>query len=100
MLKYKILDRIGQGSFGTVLKAMGPNNSIVAIKEVGNCNPFLQEKVEQEVNIMKKFEHPNLVKVYDSIYNPELQVMYIVMEYCETDLLQYYKKRQMELSCE
>lgn len=49
---------------------------------------------------MKKFEHPNLVKVYDSIYNPELQVMYIVMEYCETDLLQYYKKRQMELSCE
>lgn len=47
MLKYKILEKIGQGSFGTVLKAMGPNNNIVAIKEIDNCNPFLQDKVEQ-----------------------------------------------------
>ena len=48
---------------------------------------------------MKKFVHPNLIKIYDSHFDEESEQLEIIMEYCEEgDLLHYYKKKNKQLS--
>lgn len=39
---------------------------------------------------MKKMDHPNIVKLYDTFYYN--RTLYMVMEYCEWDLSQYLNK--------
>ncbi len=57
MHKYQLLERIGEGSFGVVYRAVSSKGVTYAIKEITNCNPFERERVQQEVNIMKSFNH-------------------------------------------
>lgn len=40
MHRYRVLEKIGEGSFGVVVKALSSNNQTVAIKEIVGCNPF------------------------------------------------------------
>lgn len=48
---------------------------------------------------MKKFVHPNLIKIYDSNFDEEKEQLDIVMEYCgDGDLLNYYKKKNKQLT--
>jgi len=48
---------------------------------------------------MTKFVHPNLVKIYDHHFDEGNELLEIVMEYCEEgDLLNYFKKKNKEMS--
>jgi serine/threonine protein kinase len=44
---------------------------------------------------MKKFLHPNLIRIYESEFDESNEMLQISMEYCsEGDLFQYYKKKK------
>jgi serine/threonine protein kinase len=61
-------------------------------------DPFEVDQALKEIDIMKKFVHPNLVMIHDSSFDEESETLEIIMEYCEDgDLLNYFKKKNKQL---
>ncbi|KAL2808720.1 kinase-like domain-containing protein [Aspergillus granulosus] len=90
--KYEILEELGRGEHGKVkLGRHVETRQKVAIKIVqryskrrrlgrlGNA----EDKVKKEVAILKKARHPNVVSLLEVIDDPNLQKVYIVLEYVE-----------------
>ena len=64
--------RIGAGSFAHVYRGNHKTTNVpVAIKAIDrekmNLNKKHQENLESEISIMKKLQHPNIVKLFDII---------------------------------
>jgi serine/threonine protein kinase len=97
MQQYKSVEIIGEGSFGSVYLAKDSKNRSFALKRI-RVDPFEVEQALKEIEVMKKFVHPNLVKIYDSSFDESNEQLEIIMEYCEDgDLLNYYKKKNKQL---
>jgi serine/threonine protein kinase len=66
---YKIQERLGTGPNGHVDLATSPMGSTVAIKTVNMSQlaPHLQECVHREYTVLKKLDHPHIVKLYQVI---------------------------------
>ncbi|CAG9332572.1 unnamed protein product [Blepharisma stoltei] len=80
---YELLSTLGQGGFGEV--KLGKNkttNQERAIKTIllESSKSTNIEKLIEEVNILKKLDHPNIVKVFE-VYQDDLYLN-IVMELC------------------
>uniref|UniRef100_A0A9L0K8C7 Serine/threonine kinase 4 n=1 Tax=Equus asinus TaxID=9793 RepID=A0A9L0K8C7_EQUAS len=76
---FDVLEKLGEGSYGSVYKASHKETSqIVAIKQVP-VESDLQEIIK-EISIMQQCDSPHVVKYYGSYFkNTDL---WIVMEYC------------------
>lgn len=55
-----------------------------------SVNPFAIDQALLEIELMKKFSHPNLVKIYDYYLDEQEEEMQIIMEYCEEGDLKHY----------
>ena len=96
---FEILQLLGEGAFGKVLKVSSLiNNKIYAmkildLKEHENDHMDKKEKEEyftNEIELLKKLNHPNIVKYYKSF--KEDDSLYIIMEYFDNgDLSDYIK---------
>ena len=76
--KYDIIQEMGRGAFSTVYKIKSKkDNTIYCLKKI-NIKKTPDRK--NEVNILSKLNHPNLVK-YISSYEDE-EGIYIIMEFC------------------
>ena len=76
--KYEIIQEMGRGAFSTVYKIKSKSdNTIYCLKKI-NIKKTPDRK--NEVNILSKLNHPNLVK-YISSYEDE-EGIYIIMEFC------------------
>ena len=76
--KYEIIQEMGRGAFSTVYKIKSKSdNTIYCLKKI-NIKTTPDRK--NEVNILSKLNHPNLVK-YISSYEDE-EGIYIIMEFC------------------
>lgn len=65
---YKLGDKIGEGSFGKVFKALHKEtNQIVAFKFIFKLDKL--KTLQQEVDIQQKLHHPNIVKMIESFGN-------------------------------
>ncbi|KRX07431.1 Protein kinase-like domain [Pseudocohnilembus persalinus] len=68
IMKWKIGDFIGAGTFGQVFRAMDINSGeIFAVKKIpliGNCNQEFYEATEQELSLINNVNHKNVVKYY------------------------------------
>ncbi|XP_022168997.1 serine/threonine-protein kinase fused isoform X3 [Myzus persicae] len=65
---YQLRDKIGEGSFGKVFKALHTTtNSIVAFKFIFKLDKL--KTLQQEVDIQQKLHHPNIVKMIESFGN-------------------------------
>ncbi|KAK6120326.1 hypothetical protein DH2020_046017 [Rehmannia glutinosa] len=93
---YMMGKQIGAGSFSTVWHARHRvHGTEVAIKEIvtSRLNPKLQESLKSEIFILKRINHPNIIRLHDMI--EESGKIYIVLEYCKGgDLSVYIHKRQ------
>ncbi|XP_022106885.1 serine/threonine-protein kinase 3-like isoform X2 [Acanthaster planci] len=76
---FDILEKLGEGSYGSVFKAMHKESGqVLAIKQVP-VDTDLQEIIK-EISIMQQCDSPYVVKYYGSYFkNTDL---WIVMEYC------------------
>ena len=79
--KYSYIKDLGSGGFGKVFLAKEKiSNRYVAIKQLLNTNKSEQEDIIHEIEIVSKFENPNIVTYYHHFYEEE--VLYLVMEFC------------------
>jgi serine/threonine protein kinase len=86
---YKILQKLGHGTFGQVFKIMQKQTrNIRAMKIIpkNNLRPgFTDKDIIHEITIMKNLDHPHIIKLYE-FYIDEYNY-YLINEFCtEGDL--------------
>ena len=86
---YRILKKLGQGTFGQVYKAIHKKTgNIRAMKIIpkNNAKPgFTDKDIIHEIMIMKNLDHPHVIKLYE-FYTDEYNY-YLINEFCtEGDL--------------
>lgn len=75
---YRIRKTIGVGSSSRVMMAVHePTGHKVAVKVV--CRDKLESKVQREIEILRLFDHPHIIRLYEVIYT-DLDV-FMVIEY-------------------
>jgi serine/threonine-protein kinase len=94
--EYVVLDKLGEGGMGVVLKAQHRRMKrlvavkMIARKEIGS--PDAVERFYREVQAAAKLNHPNIVAAYDA--SEHEGVHYLVMEYVQgQDLSALVKER-------
>lgn len=88
---YKLLKRIGEGSYGVVYKATDPNSDrLVALKKIklDNDEDGFPVHCVREIGILKKMSHPNIVKLLDVIYFQAERRLVLAFEYVDRTLSQ------------
>jgi serine/threonine protein kinase len=74
--------RIGKGSFSTIYKAFNTKDGRdYAIKEVIIDKKSIKSNVKREFLVLKKLDHPNIVKLYDLIIDTNYNNVYFVFDY-------------------
>jgi serine/threonine protein kinase len=87
---YRILGEINRGGMGVVLKVTHPDfEKTLAMKVLQQAyhDSVVTERFRREASILKAFEHPNIVKVYD--YGVVDEVPFYVMEWIEGQSLDH-----------
>ena len=88
--RFTVIESIGRGSYGQVIKCFdNVLHKIVALKKIRHLREQddFEKKLYREVTILKKLDHPNINKLYDVIYVNSEDNFYLVLEYCQHDLL-------------
>lgn len=106
---YKIIQKIGSGSFGQVYKVKQLQTSqIRALKKIKLSNTSSAEHLKEiikEIEIVSKLEHPNIIKLYE--YSKDEKFIYIISElltggelYDQISKLQFYSERKAAIIIE
>ena len=102
MGNYVILDKLGQGGMGMVLKARHKRmDRIVALKILSPTvtqNPESARRFQREVKAAARLEHPNVVTAYDA--DEANATHFLVMQYVDGTDLSVLIKEQGPLSVE
>ena len=89
---FSILETIGKGTFSTVKLGINKKTkekvAIKILKKKKIIHKKDLEKIEREINILKKLNHINVIKIYK--INEDDEKYYIVMEFCESGELFHY----------
>ena len=97
MEKYKILKKLGDGTFGSVSQAKNnQTGEIVAIK-------MLKQKFDtwdsclalQEIRSLAKLNHPNIVQLHEVIKHKN--ELFLVFEYLDRNIYQLIKENKRPL---
>ena len=79
---YDVLKQLGKGGYGKVYEVKNKKTGeIRACKHLSKLNISNLEKFKREIEIMKKMDHPNIIKLYE-VYESE-RSLYIIMEECK-----------------
>lgn len=88
--QYQMMQKIGQGKFAKVKLCVDMNtNKYFAVKimdkmklqkKVVGQNKNAFANVQQEMAIMKKLDHPYIVKLYEIIDDPKEKKLYLITE--------------------
>ncbi|XP_026401872.1 cyclin-dependent kinase F-4-like [Papaver somniferum] len=93
MDRYKIIKEVGDGTFGSVYRALNKQTGeVVAIKKMKRKYYSWEECINlREVKSLRKMNHPNIVKLKEVIR--ENDILYFVFEYMECNLYQLIKDK-------
>ena len=96
--KYKPKKMLGSGSFGCVYEAKNTifgNTVAMKVIKKDKENELDEQEIRNEIDILKKLSHPNIVKIYE-FYVSENHY-YIITEFCkEGELFSYIKNKYSE----
>ncbi|KAL1224738.1 Cyclin-dependent kinase F-4 [Cardamine amara subsp. amara] len=94
MDRYKLIKEVGDGTFGSVWRAINKQTGeVVAIKKMKKKYYSWDECINlREVKSLRRMNHPNIVKLKEVIR--ENDILYFVFEYMECNLYQLMKDRQ------
>mmetsp|Transcript_37171 Transcript_37171/g.71278 ORF Transcript_37171/g.71278 Transcript_37171/m.71278 type:complete len:330 (-) Transcript_37171:66-1055(-) len=94
--RYQVLEKIGHGSFGEVLKAVHkPTGHLVALKKILLRRPEkgLPDNVLREIKLLQRVDHPNVVRLNEVFAQGSSLVL--SCEYCPTDLSQVLRRPEL-----
>ncbi|XP_059301328.1 probable serine/threonine-protein kinase At1g54610 [Lycium ferocissimum] len=86
---FEKLDKIGQGTYSSVYKARDlVNDKVVALKRVRfeKMDPESIKFMAREIVILRRLDHPNIIKLEGMIVSRTSCSLYLVFEYMEHDL--------------
>ena len=83
-LDYELLEKLGEGTFGKVFKVKNKsNNCIRAMKKIDKrfINNLDDSEVGKEIEILKKLNHPYIMKLYEYYVNDGN--LFLISELCD-----------------
>ena len=83
-MKYKVIQKLGDGAYGTVYLAINlMTKAKVAMKKINKVkeNEIDDMEIKNEINILKKLDHPNIVKILEFYSTPK--AYYIITNFCQ-----------------
>ncbi|KAJ7967977.1 Serine/threonine protein kinase [Quillaja saponaria] len=86
---FEKLDKIGQGTYSSVYRARDlETNNIVALKKVrfANMDPESVRFMAREILVLRRLDHPNVMKLEGLITSRVSGSIYLIFEYMEHDL--------------
>ncbi|XP_038681663.1 probable serine/threonine-protein kinase At1g09600 isoform X2 [Tripterygium wilfordii] len=86
---FEKLEKIGEGTYSSVYKARDlDTNKIVALKKVrfANKDPESVRFMAREIIILRRLDHPNVIKLEGIITSRVSGSLYLIFEYIEHDL--------------
>ena len=107
--EYKFISFLGSGSFSKI-ELVEKDGVKYALKIIDKVFLHSQKKIEvdeegniimnssfenaiKEIAILKKTNHPNIIKLYEILYSKDNKKIYLILEYCEHgDLIDYDDK--------
>ena len=81
--KYKVISKLGDGSYGTVYLAVNIiTKQNIAMKKINKVkeNEIDDMEIKNEIEILKKLDHPNIVKIIEFYSTPK--AYYIITDFC------------------
>ncbi|PRP80686.1 mitogen-activated protein kinase [Planoprotostelium fungivorum] len=95
MNRYKIGKQLGDGAYGTVIKAVSiDSNETVAIKKMKKKFKTWEECLQlREIKSLKKLSHPHIVKLKEVIRDNE--ELFFVFEFADSDLYHIMKDQTL-----
>ncbi|EGD77280.1 CAMK/CAMKL/LKB protein kinase [Salpingoeca rosetta] len=99
--RYLFGDRLGDGAYGKVKEALDIITlQRYAVKIMKNRRirkiMYGQENVRREIQILRKLNHPNVTRLHDVLYNHAKEKIYMVLEYCHSNLQDMLKAAPQE----
>ncbi|KAJ8025070.1 Cyclin-dependent-like kinase 5 [Holothuria leucospilota] len=101
MQKYEKLEKIGEGTYGTVFKAKNKDNQeIVALKRVrlDDDDEGVPSSALREICLLKELRHRNIVHLHDILHSDKK--LTLVFEYCDQDLKKYFDSCNGEIDAD
>lgn len=95
--KFLMGDALGEGSYGKVKEMLDSENlrrcavKIMKRRKLRRI-PNGEQNVQREIQLLRRLHHPNIIKLYDVIYDDNKQKMYMIMEYCVGELQEMLDK--------
>ncbi|XP_059175718.1 serine/threonine-protein kinase stk11-like isoform X2 [Physella acuta] len=89
--KYLMGEILGEGSYGKVKEVLDTETlcrravKILKRRKLRKI-PNGEQNVQREIQLLKRLHHKNVIELIDVLYNDEKQKMYIIMEYCASEL--------------
>ncbi|XP_020221596.1 probable serine/threonine-protein kinase At1g09600 [Cajanus cajan] len=86
---FEKLDKIGQGTYSSVYRARDlETNTVVALKKVrfANMDPESVRFMSREIIVLRRLDHPNVMKLLGMITSRVSGSLYLIFEYMEHDL--------------
>ncbi|ESP05300.1 hypothetical protein LOTGIDRAFT_208293 [Lottia gigantea] len=89
--RYLMGDLLGEGSYGKVKEVLDTDSlcrravKILKRKKLRKI-PNGEENVKREIQFLKRLHHKNVINLVDVLTNEEKQKMYMIMEYCVSEL--------------
>lgn len=98
MQKYEKLEKIGEGTYGTVFKGKNRETlEIVALKRVrlDEDDEGVPSSALREICLLKELKHKNIVRLYDVLHSDKK--LTLVFEHCDQDLKKYFDSLNGEI---
>lgn len=101
---YTFINKLGQGSFGKVsLVLHQTSNKGYALKTLNKAklktvkvdnNHTALDALYEEVKVMKLLKHPNILKLYEVMDDPQKEKIYLLVEFCEKGIAMDIRKEK------
>lgn len=96
LIRFDFVEKVGKGSFGHVWKVLEKSSGKVgAIKKIVSAfsTDTSAQQTFREISIMKKLDHPNIIKLKEVIKPANKKDVYLLLDYMEFNLNQVIKEQ-------